>query len=270
MGKRQAVQYILDHHDFSIQRACGLVGLSRSSWYYRCQRNDSDVMVLLDKLSIERPEEGFWKLYGRIRSAGLVWNHKRVHRIYKLMGLNLKPKRKRRLPNRVKEPLFVPEGLNETWSGDFVHDVLSNGSRFWVFTMVDDYNRECLALEVGVSLPAARIARVLDRVIEVRGKPKQIRVDNGPEFISKAFSQWAAGHGIKILFIEPGKPSQNGYVERFNRTYRTGVLDAYIFDSMQQVRQLSEVWRMDYNYHRPHDSLGRIAPLRYAAVENSG
>lgn len=227
------------------------------------------VFDLLDQLSDQRPEEGFWKLYGRIRNQGLPWNHKRVHRVYKMMGLNLKRKKKRRLPSRVKEPLEVPPKVNQTWSADFINDALTSGRRFRVFTLIDDYNRECLALEVDSSLPAQRVTRVLDQVVDSRGKPDRIRVDNGPEFISHAFKQWCARNQIKIQFIQPGKPTQNGYIERFNRSYRGGVLDAYLFDSMQQVRQLSEVWRMDYNCQRPHDALGKIAPIVYARNGNS-
>ena len=263
------MQYVLDRYSFSLSRACGLVGLSRSSWHYRSGRDDSEVIDMLDSLSDQKPEEGFWKLYGRIRMAGLEWNHKRVHRVYKMMGLNLKRKKKRRLPARVKEPLTVSEAINETWSADFMSDVLTSGRRFRVFTLIDDFNRECLALEVDSSLAAERVVRILDRVLEARGKPEKIRMDNGPEFISHAFGLWAERNEVQIQFIQPGKPTQNGYIERFNKSYRSGVLDAYLFDSMQQVRHLSEIWRMDYNYHRPHDALGRIAPVRVATFDRT-
>ena len=238
--------------------------MPRSVWYYRSKRDDTSVIELLDQLSDERPEEGFWKLYDRIRNSGVIWNHKRVHRVYKLMRLNLKRKKKRRLPKRVSEQISVPEYLNHTWSMDFMADVLTTGRKFRVLTLLDDYNREGLALEIDTSLGAERVIRVLNRIITSRGKPQRIRVDNGPEFTSKALKKWSMENKVEIKFIQPGKPTQNAFIERFNGTFRRAILDAYLFDSLTQVRSLSQSWLWDYNQKRPHDSLGRISPINYA------
>ncbi len=221
----------------------------------------------MDKLQewIElKPTEGFWKLYGRIRNEGYQWNHKRLHRVYKMMGLNIRRKARKRLPARVKQPLEVPEKLNQSWSMDFMNDSLMSGRRFRTLNLIDDYNREALAIEVDTALPAERVIRVLEETVEFRGKPHQIRVDNGPEFISSKLVQWCQQREIRLLYIQPGKPMQNGYIERFNGSYRKDVLDAYLFEDLHQVRALTELWMQDYNHSRPHDSLGGRSPAGFA------
>ena len=129
--------------------------------------------------------------------------------------------------------------------------------------VIDEFNRECLRIEIDTSLPAARVVRALDELIEVRGAPQSIRLDNGPEFIASDLAKWAKRHGVALQHIQPGKPTQNAYVERFNKTYRTEVLDCYVFDSLQEVRDMTADWLHRYNHHRPHESLGRIPPVEY-------
>jgi putative transposase len=146
---------------------------------------------------------------------------------------------------------------------DFVSDVLTNGRRFRVLNIIDDYNREIIAMEVGTSMPSERVLSILEKVIWCVGKPESIRVDNGPEFIADVFKSWCNGNGIKIKYIQPGKPTQNSFVERFNGSYRRGILDAYLFDNLNQVRELTEIWMNDYNKSRPHESLGDISPKAY-------
>jgi putative transposase len=243
------------------------VDLSRSVYYYQSHRDDHVVIDKLQTMADKRPTDGFWKMYYRIRKEGLVWNHKRIHRVYKLLKLNIKRKSKRRLPARILKPLEAVQQINESWSMDFMSDSLLSGRKFRTFNLMDDYNREALAIEVDTSLPAERIIRVLDQITEWRGNPKSIRVDNGPEFISSALGLWCEEKGINLQFIQPGKPTQNAYIERFNGSFRRDVLDAYLFEDIQQVRILAEEWMEDYNYHRPHDALDGRSPMDMLAMD---
>lgn len=246
-----------------IGKACRVLKISRSSLQYRSVKDDCTIISQLEKLTGEQPIEGFWKYYYRLRNQGVVVNHKRLHRIYKELKLPLRRKVKKRLPTRVKEALDVPKHFTHTWSIDFMTDVLSNGTKFRSFNVIDDFNREVLFIEIDYSLKSSRVIWVLNHLINRHGKPQKIRMDNGPEFISKLTQSWSQAYGIDFKYIQPGKPSQNAYVERFNRSYREHVLDAYSFDNLNQVRELSETWVADYNNHRPHDSLGGLPPRMY-------
>jgi putative transposase len=183
--------------------------------------------------------------------------------VYTLLGLNVRRKAKRRLPQRIKEPLLVPQAINQGWSMDFLCDSLVDGRRFRLLNIIDDFNRESLAIEVDTSLPALRVIRVLQRLVESRSKPEVIRVDNGPEFISDKLQQWCEDQHIRLQFIQPGKPVQNAFVERNNGSMRKELLDAYLFYSLQDVRIMAEEWRHDYNFERPHDSLGNVPPIEF-------
>jgi len=239
-------------------------------WYYRSKKDDGEIIDKLNELADQHPNRGFDSYYGRIREEGHIWNRKRVLRVYRMMKLTIRRKRKQRLPSRVKEPLVLPNALNEIWSMDFMCDTLENGRRFRILTVIDDYNREALIIRPQLIFPGEHVVNALNDLAVFRGIPGQIRVDNGPEFISKAFVNWCNENGVKIKYIQPGKPVQNAFVERFNRLYREDVLDAYLFSNIEQVQEISEVWKEDYNENHPHGSLGGIAPRRYARFNQDG
>ena len=200
-----------------------------------------------------------------LKNQGYDWNHKRIRRVYCEIGLNLRVKPKKRLPARTRQPLVQPENANQSLSLDFMSDSLSSGRAFRTLNILDDFNREALWIEIDTSLPAERVIRVLEMLIAWRGCPKQIRMDNGPELISKLLESWAEEHNIKLVHIQPGKPAQNAYIERFNRTYREDVLDAYLFDSLNEVREITEEWLEEYNAIRPHEALQGLPPYQYAS-----
>ena len=253
----------------SIQKACRIMDLSRSVYYYTSVKNDSEVKEKLIDLAEKHPKEGQDKMYQRIRNQGILWNYKRVRRIYCLLGLNLRKKSRKRLPARVKVPLIQPDGINQTWSMDFMHDVLGNGRKIRILNIIDDYNREALAVEAHFSIQSTMVVQSLEELIAYRGKPTQIRVDNGPEFIANVLADWCRENEIRLLYIQPGKPFQNGYIERFNRTFRESILDAYLFENIHQVRILAEEFMNDYNTQRPHESLGGLTPEKFKNLGNS-
>ena len=247
----------------SISRVCHLLRLSRTGYYYRSIKDDSTLIELIQSKANVHPREGFWKVYNRLRNEGSKDNHKRMYRIYRKLGLNIRRKTKRRLPQRVKQPLVQPDQIDNTWSMDFMSDALENGRKFRSFNIIDDYNREALHIEIDYSLKSSRVLWILNHLIHKRNKPKKIRMDNGPEFIANIMQQWSEMHEIEFKYIEPGKPMQNGYIERFNRTYREAVLDSYIFENLEEARAETEIFMKDYNEYRPHDALGGMSPLMW-------
>lgn len=242
-----------------------MLEISRTAYRYEpIKADDSELIEQLQIIAEHKPRWGFKKMGQYLRNQGYSWNHKRVHRVYCELELNLRVKPKKRLPSRNPKPLAQSESPNISWSLDFMSDSLINGRAFRTLNVIDDFNREGLWIEVDTSLPSVRVIRVLEMIALWRGFPKQIRVDNGPELISHAFVAWAERHEIELAYIQPGKPAQNGYIERFNRTFREAVLDAYLFSSIQEVRDIAEEWLEDYNAIRPHEALGGLPPYQYA------
>ncbi len=250
-----------------IRFSCRILNLNRSSFYYKSvKKKDDNLSERLKILTNKFPRYGFWKLFRRMRKNGLKDNHKRVYRVYKALNLNIKRKPKKRLPERIKAPLLTPNKRNECWSMDFMSDNLSSGRHFRTLNIIDDFNREVLAIEPAISIPARGVINVLNQVIELNGKPRFIRVDNGPEFISEKLNEWCNYHDIKLKFIEPGKPTQNAYIERFNGSFRHEILSVYTFQNLKEVQEITEEWIEEYNYHRPHDALKNLSPKEYLAV----
>ena len=246
-----------------VQRACKITSLSRSQYYYSSKKDDTEVTEALQDLAFKHPCYGFRKLFAYLKRGGKSWNHKKVYRVYKLLRLNKRRRGKRRLPARIKQPLVRETAINQTWSMDFMSDSMVSGRKFRTLNIIDDCTREVLAIEIDTSLSAKRVTRVLNRIMAERGKPVRIRVDNGPEFTSNELTAWAEENNICIQYTQPGKPMQNGFIERFNRLYREAVLDAYLFFELHEVRLLTTEWMEEYNHRRPHEALDNLTPSEY-------
>ncbi len=225
----------------AVNKACDAMKLSRSAWYRPLEdklARDSDVIDALEKLVKKHQGWGFWLCFQRLRNLGHRWNHKRVYRVYKALGLNHRRKTKRRVITRERQPLEVAPVPNAVWSVDFVHDTLYSGRRFRTLNVMDEGVRECLAIEIDTSLPGARLVRTLEQLKASQGVPAAIRCDNGPELISRRFVDWCEENNVQIKYIQPGKPNQNAYIERFNRTYRNEVLSCYLFEDLDDVQSV--------------------------------
>lgn len=235
--------YVLKAHQASVNRACKLLNISRTVYHYKAKSvKDVEVKQTLKELAEKHRRYGFKKMFQKIRQRGYQWNHKRVYRVYCDMQLNLRRKPKKRLPSRNKIALTQPGRMNVSWSMDFMSDALTNGRRFRTVNIIDDCNREALGIKASVSLPSKRVVEFLDLIACQRGYPLQLRLDNGPENISKIMIDWAKKHGVHIHYIQPGKPAQNAYIERFNRTYREEILDMYLFRSIAHVQAITDKW----------------------------
>jgi len=271
-ARREAAAVLVKEQGLSVQRSCRIVRLSRAAYYRpptpRVER-DAPVIAALNAAVEQHPRIGFWKCVDRIRRDVYPWNPKRLYRVYKALRLNLPRRARRRLPARLRQSLEAPAVLNRTWALDFMADSLYGWRKFRVLNVIDEGNREALAIEIGTSIPSLRVIRVLDELVALHGKPAGIRVDNGPELTAEAFVEWCREREIEIRYIQRGKPDQNAYIERFNRSYRQDVLDAYAFGSLEEVRAVTEEWIADYNTKRPHDSLGRVPPLTFLPRRSS-
>jgi putative transposase len=253
----------------TIQNACLAFGISQTCFRYQAKRHSENEVIAdwLVRLTNNQRNWGFGLCFLYLRNVkGFKWNHKRVYRIYRELELNLRIKPRQRLVREKPLPLAVPTAINQTWSMDFMHDQLADGRSIRLFNVIDDFNREGLIIDVDFSLPSERIVRSLNQLIEWRGKPRVIRCDNGPEYISETTKNWAAKHGIEIAFIQPGQPQQNAYVERYNRTVRYDWLAHHLFDSLEEIQDFATRWLWTYNHDRPHMALGGITPIQTLAL----
>jgi putative transposase len=253
----------------SIRLACAIFAISESGYRYKAKHSaeNDEIAHWLLRLTDNHRTWGFGLCFLYLRNVkGFGWNHKRVYRIYCELELNLRIKPRKRLKRDKPEPLTVPSLINEVWSMDFMHDQLLDGRKFRLFNVIDDFNRESLGIEVDFSLPSERVIRALEQVMEWRGRPMTIRCDNGPENISALIQNWAAKRGIRIEYIQPGKPQQNAYVERFNRTVRYEWLSQYYWESLEEVQDFATNWMWTYNHERPNMALGGITPKQRLAM----
>lgn len=261
--KRLVVDYLKQEHKMSISRACSLLRISRTVYRYHSTKDDTEVIQKLNELADQHSTRGFDNYYLRLRAQGYKWNRKRVLRIYRKMKLGLRSKRKRRFPSRALLSLAQPLFSNEVWSMDFMSDSLENGRRVRVLNIMDDYNREAILIDPQFYYPGEKVVAALEILMSERGLPRFIRVDNGPEFVCQAVEIFLADKPTEMKLIEPGKPMQNAFIERFNRLFREDILDAHIFSDIGQLRVLSHHWQEDYNYNHPHQSLGGISPIQF-------
>ena len=258
-------QHVREAYRVSIRRTCGLMGLERSSFYYRSLAKDLTALVLrLKELARVRTRFGYRRLYELLRREGWQVNHKRIHRLYVLHGLQMSLRRKEKRASHVRVPLGKASRANEHWSMDFMSDVLENGRRFRILTIVDQFSRECPLLEADASLTAPRVVTCLERLKDSRGLPTAITVDNGSEFYSRAMDAWAYRNGVKLDFIRPGKPVENAFIESFNGRLRDECLNTEVFASLEEAQQKLEAWRVDYNLFRPHSAIGNLPPSEFA------
>lgn len=259
----------VEQRGLSICVACQAFTISETCYRYqpKLSSENAEIADWLIRLTHNQRNWGFGLCFLYLRNVrGYGWNHKRVYRIYRELELNLRIKPKKRLVREKPEPLQVPESINQVWSMDFMHDQLSDGRSYRLFNVIDDFNREGLGIEVDFSLPAERVIRSLEWIIEWRGEPDAIRCDNGPEYISGQLMAWAKERGIAIEYIQPGKPQQNAYVERYNRTVRYDWLEQYLFDTIAEVQDYATRWLWTYNHERPNMALGGITPKQKLAL----
>lgn len=259
------VRHLRQNHRVSLRRACGLMGLSRSSYYYQTEAaNDEKLRRALRRLAFRHRRWGYQTLTELLKREGFTDNHKRIYRVYREERLQVRSRRRKRVARWRGERLEAPKGSNQVWAMDFMSDQLADGRRLRVLPIIDVHTRECLAIEVDTSLTGERVARTLDR-LQSRGWPKKIVVDNGPEFRGRVVDRWAYQKRVKLHFIEPGKPMQNGFMEGFNSTLRDQCLNEHWFTSIAEARDKIEKWRQIYNTIKPHSSLGRRTPAEFAA-----
>jgi putative transposase len=251
----------------SERRACQLVGLSRTVLHYasKAQPENEQLQARLVELAGERRRFGYRRLHALVRREGVSVNHKRLYRLYSDAGLTVRRRKKRHGVAVERQVLALPSGPNQVWSMDFVSDALASGRRIKVLTIVDDFSKESVDLAVDFGISGHYVTRVLDQAARFRGYPKAIRTDQGPEFTGQALDQWACLHGVELKLIQPGKPTQNAFIESFNGRFRDECLNDHWFTSLAEARILIAAWRRDYNQHRPHSALDYQTPAEFAA-----
>jgi putative transposase len=263
--KREAVTMLMTERRFGVTRACGLLNLSRSLYRYRSRRPPCAVLrERIAQIAAVKRRYGYRRIHTLLRREGWAVNRKRTYRLYREAGLAVRRRKRKRIGPFERKPLPKPEVANRSWSMDFVSDGLADGRRLRCLTIVDDCTRECVAIEVDTSITGSRVKAVLERLADVRGLPRSITVDHGPEFEGQVLDAWAYRRFVQLSFIRPGKPNENAYIESFNGKFRDECLNEHWFITMAQARSVIEAWRVEYNTERPHSSLGELTPEEYA------
>lgn len=265
-ARREAVEWLRETRGTSQRRACRVVGLSTATWRYQPRLNEANARLLeqLHTHAAVRSRFGYRRLHVLIARDGTTVNHKRLYRLYRAAGLQVRRRRRKRLTRGERVPLPTPTRRGERWSMDFTLDTLADGRAFRTLNIVDDYTRECVAIEVDRSLPGLRVTRVLDRLRAAIGLPQSIVLDNGPEFAGRILEAWAYAAGVTLCFIRPGKPIENAYIESFNGKFRDECLNEHWFIGLADAQAAIEAWRIDYNTVRPHSALADQTPHQFA------
>ena len=263
--RREAVTVLMRERRFGVTRACGLVQISRSLYRYRSRRPPcADLRERICEIAAAKRRYGYRRVHIMLRREGWAVNRKLTYRLYREAGLAVRRRKRKRIGPFERKPLPKPEAANQSWSMDFVSDGLADGRRLRCLTIVDDCTRECVAIEVDTSITGTRVKAVLERLADVRGLPRSITVDHGPEFEGQVLDAWAYERGVQLSFIRPGKPNENAYIESFNGKFRDECLNEHWFITMAQARRTIEAWRIEYNTERPHSSLGDLTPEEFA------
>jgi putative transposase len=264
-AKRIVVTHLMQVHGLGVTRACGPIGISRSLYQYKTKRpGDEELRKRLVELAGQKRRYGYRRLHVLLLREDWIINRKRTYRVYHAAGLTVRRRKPKRIAGVERLEKVAAMAPNSSWSMDFVSDGFVDGRRLRCLNIVDDFTKECLAIEVETSLPGRRVVEVLERLAESRGLPKSVTADNGPEFISKVLDEWAYRKQLQLRFIEPGKPQQNAYIESFNGKFRDECLNEHWFLSMRHARKIIDAWRQEYNGERPHSSLGYLTPNRFA------
>ena len=263
--------WAIEEKSYSQARACALIGLAPKTYRYQAKRGaDEEVRKRLREVAGERRRFGYRRLHLLLCREGMRLNRKKLYRLYKEERLTVRKRGGRKRALGTRAPMAVPQGINQRWSLDFVSDALTDGRRFRILAVIDDFNRECVGLVADVSLSGVRVARELDKIAELCGYPCLIVSDNGTELTSNAILKWQAERRVNWHYIAPGKPMQNGFAESFIGRFRDECLNEHLFGSLKQARQIIEAWRLDYNARRPHTSLDGLTPVEFATRPTKG
>lgn len=272
MRRRQVLPHVRQGWRVSERRACRVLDVNRKALRYRPKRTDDPVLrARIKEIATVRVRYGYRRITVLLRRDGWQINHKRVRRIYREEGLAIRTKTpRRRRAAIVRQPRLIPTAPNQSWAMDFMHDVLADGAKVRLLTVVDNFSRESLALEAGCGFTSAQVVEVLRRIVSQRGKPQRIQCDNGPEFVSLQLDQWAYWNGVALDFSRPGRPSDNALCESFNNRVRQELLNPNWFTSLLDLQVQAATWRHDYNTTHPHRSLGNLSPEEFARKVNDG
>ena len=265
------MKYLVNEMKLSIRKACGLAELQTSTFYYKARRgSDDEIIKVITNLANRYKRWGYRRITDRMNYDGIVVNYKKIYRLYSEKGLQVRKRKRKKTIIRSKMKPEVPTKPNQRWSMDFMSDSTEFSGKFRIFNVIDDFVRDCLISEVARSIPGKRVTEYLDRAIEIYGKPESLLSDNGAEFTGNDLEKWCEKHGIEHFFIEPGKPQQNAFVESFNGSMRDECLNSNWFSNLDDAREIVESYRTEYNYERPHRSIGRIPPGKYRELLLSG
>lgn len=268
-AKRKVVAHVCEQHGISQRRACDILRIDRSSVRYKSVRpNDAELREAMKKVASERRRFGYRRIHVMLERQGIIMNQKKLRRLYREEKLQVRKRGSRKRALGTRRPMLLPSKANERWSLDFVSDAFTDGRRFRVLAIVDDYSRECLALVADTSLSGLRVTRELSKLIIQRGKPNTIVSDNGTELTSMAVLKWCQETNIEWHYIQPGKPMQNGFVESFNGSFRDECLNETLFTALRDAKIEINNWKDDYNQNRPHSSLGNLTPNEFALKTN--